>query len=1448
MRVKHWTKLLSAVGACALGSSLQAATNIVDFNSDPALTGIYTELPGATASEWRPNGGASGAVGDGYLSLTDAKGSQAARLVFKDLENGLIVKSFKFECDLRIGGGTTAPADGFSINYASTDDPVINNGAFAGTDGETNLPEEGTQTGLGIGFDTWQSGLINGGTVQDVVGLSIRVGGRLIAQLPVPLAGTNIYLPTMPVPGSQGTNYVYDPPTYANAATNSPNFRYSMQTGALNDVNGDGVQNGTDAAIPQPAFDDPTWSLWITNLTWQHFIAEVLDNGNVKVTWKGNEITPPGGLPTGFTPIAGRLIFAARTGGSWEAQHVDNIKLTTQPFTSAVVQSVSGNASGINIQILDQGTTVLDTNTLVIKVNGAAVTPTAVVHDSATFTTKIRYNANPLLPVGTNNVQITFKDNFGVASDVTRQVIVGAYLTADTTLAIPAASLDTASSGFIVRTHQMSIGRGPGDGNRWAMAEKQLANAFIDPNTGLPYDNLAAAGTNADGTFTLPWINWEQGQTAPPRAGNFTDLGTGTQAVPDDLIPGLPGADQNNVVAEAVAYLQFPPGYYTLGVNSDDGFRVNFGRGLHGLGGQQLGIFDGGKGSSDVNFDVNIPDGGVYPVRMSWWEGGGGASCEFYYIDNVTGNHILINDVAHGSVIKAYTKATGSLPAVVRVTPEITQWFVAPDADVAAWIKDGDVTVGSVSLTVNGTAVAAAAVKTGDTTVITRVGSPTNLLLPLGNSATLVYSYTSGGNTVSVTNTWGFRVLGYGVIPAALKVPADSLAAANSPGVQAHARQIQRHVGDTGQGNNDSFPGDANLMPRPEYLLKNAYYDPTTGQPYPNVAVPNPNDNSFDFEIAGYINFNTGVANGAITAPNSGIFSPEIGSMPGLPPVGAPARTTFAENGNDNLVVEFTTYLQLKAGSTLLAFNSDDGFIAIAAANPHDTAGIRLGYFNGGRGNASPLPGPTNSETPTPATGNGNSAFAAVALEDGIYPIRILYWEGGGGVNAEFLSIDKGSGLQAMVGDVSQTFAIPSFSTSSAVADKAWAVYPPTPIQWDNSQQRDKVGLPKFYENLNDIGDSRSIYNNSDSTRPFADAEVGAVFANAAGKTIGITYDGAAVTASTRAEGTNTAVFFRPTPPDFNTNKTHTASLTYEGMTYNWSWINAAYTNVPASAVKAVSEATGAQSGFRVKTAQYATGRANTVVAAETQLADTSTNNIAIKNPSTSDGSYVTPVINFSDRRNTGGSGVDVGSFQTNAWAFWPFSKVADLPFPGVSQTPGNRDNFSCEFFAYLQFDTAGYKKFGLAGDDGFAVTVAQPGVTNGTVLFTLNRGGGVTDFPFGFTVPTPGLYPIRIVYYEGGGDANVEFFTYDDDGGKHLVNDATDAQSIKAFAGTASDNVRITSATLSGGNINITWTAGPELQGADSITGPWTGTGNTSGTASIPATGAMKFYRLFKP
>ncbi|MBI4658882.1 MAG: hypothetical protein HY735_08565 [Verrucomicrobia bacterium] len=324
----HSKSVLIVCGLIGLGplTSVRGADTTIDFNADPQAAGTYREL-GNGAAEWRKDGGSSGKAADGYLAITDARGGQQSTLVFKDLDPGKVIKAFKFEADLRIGGGTDRPADGFSLNFVRIGDPLLTHADegtdpayldFAGTDNEAHLPEEGSATGLGIGFDTWQSAAIKG--VPDVVGISVRVDGELITQFPVPLKPGNLY------PGGE-----YNEVPYRNLATTDANYKSSMQTGKRN------TDDGFDPNPAQPAFvDDPaTWALNIKHLVWEKFIAEITEDAKLKIFWKGVELTPAGGLQTKFFPSGGRIVLAGRTGGAWEVHHIDNIKLTTVAATDS---------------------------------------------------------------------------------------------------------------------------------------------------------------------------------------------------------------------------------------------------------------------------------------------------------------------------------------------------------------------------------------------------------------------------------------------------------------------------------------------------------------------------------------------------------------------------------------------------------------------------------------------------------------------------------------------------------------------------------------------------------------------------------------------------------------------------------------------------------------------------------------------------------------------------------------------------------------------------------------------------------------------------------------------------------------------------------------------------------------------------------------------------------
>ena len=154
----------------------------VDFDGDPLPAG--TQLFGTATivnTDGNPDTG-------GYLSLTDAANGQRGSIVFADSTGGETLTGFKIEADIRMGAGTDLPADGFSFNVARPGDPVLADGlnGWATTpNGEANAPEEGTTTGLAIGFDEWQSGNPNA-VDPDVVGISIRVDNVLVDQIALP--------------------------------------------------------------------------------------------------------------------------------------------------------------------------------------------------------------------------------------------------------------------------------------------------------------------------------------------------------------------------------------------------------------------------------------------------------------------------------------------------------------------------------------------------------------------------------------------------------------------------------------------------------------------------------------------------------------------------------------------------------------------------------------------------------------------------------------------------------------------------------------------------------------------------------------------------------------------------------------------------------------------------------------------------------------------------------------------------------------------------------------------------------------------------------------------------------------------------------------------------------------------------------------------------------------
>ena len=944
MSQKHNNLLRWMTAAGLVCSSAFAATNVVNFNT-------ATELPfkevGAAAAEYRTSGGASGGATDGYLSITDAKSGQRATVVFDDLDKGLVVKAFTFECDLRIGGGTARPADGFSLNYVRANDPLAADGSpYAGTGNETNLPEEGSLTGLGIGFDTWQSGDHPGG-ITDVVGISVRVEGALITQLPVPLRPGNVW------PG--GT---FDEVPFRNLPTTDANYASSMQTGALNttdDLNGDGTVDGNDSNAGQVAFDDPNWGLWVKNLKWEKFKAQLTEEGKVKIFWKGVELTPAGGLASSFSPSPGRLVFGGRTGGAWEVHHVDNIRLETIPANDVIIGGVVGNPIGFSVTTVDSGEAVAVTSGLSVKLNGTDISSKVTSSKDGISTTIVFGDAAaPLAAGSTNTVAISIKDTRGNTVSANRTFVVGSYVTIPATLAVT--GVNTAQKGFNVRTHQTAR---RGQPNTIARAEQQLL--------GLRGDNVADLTGFTGGVFAETGvINYSQpvsgADATPGQNGAFSSsAGNPARQIADNAIPGIPSASEfqpngdlytDNIAAEITTFLQFPTaGVYRLTFNSDDGFRTTVsGNNKEVLTSLIVSQADVGKGASDVDATVFVPEAGFYPFRTVWFEGGGGANLE-WSAERLAPNpsaRLLIND-GDANAVKAFRARTGDTPAAVSFIHPFrgSGGNYIPTVPVVVSVADGSTPHDSFALLVDGAAVTPTKASSGGVTTYTF--KPASNFTPGAHS--VVVRFKAGSQTYDATNS--FNIANAAVVPGSLALPASAVNTGNKGFL---VKTVQQANGES--MGNDTYRGQTHIAGL--------------------IGTPNVADLSLFTGPQGYY-VETGVINYNQDAVSSGFF-PDDPGVPGIP--GTTSNT-------DNFAQEILTVLDLKAGFYCFNVNSDDGF-RLDIGNPGEafTFPLVVGEFSGGRGNGGDIAA-------------GTTFFFEVKA-DGLYPARLVWYEGGGGANVEF--------------------------------------------------------------------------------------------------------------------------------------------------------------------------------------------------------------------------------------------------------------------------------------------------------------------------------------------------------------------------------------------------------------------------------------------------------------
>jgi len=203
-------RFIAATSFVLLGAASAMAGSVTyDFTTDPttgpnAIQVFQTGFANGAGDSvyWKDSGGNPG----GFLAITWPLGGSSTIALFPDIDQGKIVTAFKFECDLRVGNPqqNERAADGFSINFARSNDPVFEN--HSSNDFATGgAVETGTQTGLAISFDTWSGNALPDGA--DIEGIIVRVDNKTVLRHDVATRNGACADPTSLQTGPRDTPY-----------------------------------------------------------------------------------------------------------------------------------------------------------------------------------------------------------------------------------------------------------------------------------------------------------------------------------------------------------------------------------------------------------------------------------------------------------------------------------------------------------------------------------------------------------------------------------------------------------------------------------------------------------------------------------------------------------------------------------------------------------------------------------------------------------------------------------------------------------------------------------------------------------------------------------------------------------------------------------------------------------------------------------------------------------------------------------------------------------------------------------------------------------------------------------------------------------------------------------------------------------------------------------------
>lgn len=542
-----------------------------------------------------------------------------------------------------------------------------------------------------------------------------------------------------------------------------------------------------------------------------------------------------------------------------------------------------------------------------------------------------------------------------------------------------------------------------------------------------------------------------------------------------------------------------------------------------------------------------------------------------------------------------------------------------------------------------------------------------------------------------------------------------------------------------------------------------------------------------EFEIAGTLNLSQtgGDANGDFTPDDQ---------MPGIPGAGS-------GDGLDGIAGDVITYIDLPAGKTTLIVNSDDGFRTTAGAINDIFKGQLAGEFNGGRGAA-------------------DTAFTVFAETAGVYAVRTVWQEGGGGANIEIKSV-KADGTKALVNDTAN-------------------------------------GGLKSYRKLTGAGLGGGVSLVAPlpgATGVALDATLTAIIQEGATPvdvtSVKLSLGGTDLPATATKSGSTITITYKPTA-FYAAGSVQTAGISYTsgGTTRKETWTFTVENYATLTKSQQATSVDKSKPGFLFRAFQNEAVQQTSLAQTELALAGNLLNagakldnliDASVTGPALAAGVVDGPLVKFEiatviNLSQAGGE--SNGNFPD------------DEQMPGIPGTSGSTDGIDAEIITFVELP-AGLITMGVNSDDGFRTQAGYIGKpADGAILGQFDGGRGASDTTYKFVVQDAGIYGFRTIWQEGGGGANIEWFSVKSDGTKVLLNDSANG-GLKAYrVGTAPSKPSEYSIGVSrvDGKASITWTeSGAVLQSSGDLK-TWTDVAGAASPYSPTSTAAGgTFYRLKK-